>query len=56
VPFLASVLDSPEIGPAYRRSFQHGTQMSHVLESVRQAASTTSEAVVVMSYWNPIFP
>ncbi|OEV09351.1 hypothetical protein AN218_23165 [Streptomyces nanshensis] len=54
VPHYDASFDGPVITSAYRRALQRGTDMQHVLTTVREAALGTPAAVVVMSYWHPV--
>lgn len=55
LPYSDPSLDGPAITTAYQHALRHGTRIADVLTTVRRAVATTDSAVVVMTYYNPVY-
>lgn len=54
VPYSDPVMDGPVIQAATLEALEAGFKLPQVFEAVRQIASRTDTAVLVMTYWNPV--
>lgn len=55
IPFSDPIADGPVIQRAMQRSLQAGTCVEKVLEEVRQIRAGTDAALILFSYFNPVF-
>ena len=53
-PYSDPVMDGPVIQAATLEALEAGFKLPQVFEAVRQIASRTDTAVLVMTYWNPV--
>ena len=54
VPYSDPVMDGPVIQAATLEALEAGFKLPQVFDAVRQIASRTDTAVLVMTYWNPV--
>lgn len=54
VPFSDPMADGPTIQRSSQRALQNGTNLTDILEMVRQGRKTTDVPVVLFSYFNPL--